>query len=296
MPTSPIDFFEFENLPIVDEDKISILNSQYDDNFFFSENKRPFAQKVLHDIDELSVDLSVLEDIDSITSVMTKEGAVSLAKRLEKMEHQLLELAGETSKVDALKALAKATHEQAKRAEKLQRKTRKQEKKITTLNDLCQRLLNRKRQDSARRSNSKREIDELKESQSELLRELHRSERRNEEQSVKLTRMNETLQNLEDENNQKSKLLLQNYSEKNAFAQLQSKYNALRKESQERAKQDEATIKKLENDTKEMKREHSIRERRSKNKIGILVEMKSAMEEQIKLLEGEDDYDDNSTG
>mmetsp|Transcript_14284 Transcript_14284/g.30500 ORF Transcript_14284/g.30500 Transcript_14284/m.30500 type:complete len:467 (-) Transcript_14284:391-1791(-) len=272
-----IDFnrFESDNLPIVEEDKISAVNGG---SFI---NRQSVAQRVLQEVEDLSVDLGVLEDIDSISSVMTKDDAIDLAQRLEMMERQLLELAGETGKVDALRALAKATHNQTRKADSLQRKVRSQEKKITTLTDLCQRLLDRKQQDNALRSTTEQEVVDLKNSRDELTLELHRSESRAEA-------LSEKLRQLEEENAHKSYLLRHSHSEKKSNNQTQVKFNELLKESRRRAEEDRATIKRLELEMKTMAAAHTRSEKRSKSKIGILIEMKCAMEEQIRLLEGND--------
>jgi len=265
-----IDFkrFESDNLPIVEED-ISIVDC---DNFL---KERSVARRVLQDVEELSVDLGVLDDMNSISSVVTMEGAIYLAKRLEKMESQLLGLAGETGKMDALHALAKATHKQSKRADSLQRKVGRHEKKISTLNDLCQRLLDGKQQDNALRSTMQKEIDNLKDSNVELTLRLHRSESRSEEMTSKLAEMPKILCQMEEEN-----------CRKNANNQMQAKCNELREENRLRAEEDKATIKKLESEMTAMAVAHARIDKRSKSKIQILIDMKSAMEEQIRFLEG----------
>ena len=276
----------------------------------------------MQDVEDLSVDLSVLNDFDSIPSVMTKEGAISLAKRLEKMEHQLLELAGQTGKVDALRALAKATQQQAKRAETLQKKVRKQEKKISTLNDVCQRLLEGKREANAARSKSKKEMEEVKDANSRLTSELHKSEERNEEMASQLAYMTERLRKMEEGNVLKSKFLLRSFSPKKSANNAPVSFNTsstmllrrfnsqsntmvhsnkmttaqpnkiselLQEKNSHRAAQDAATILKLEAKIHGMEEDHAKKEKRSRRKIRILAAMKTAMEEQIQLLEGEDD-------
>eukprot|EP00571_Detonula_confervacea_P005051 CAMPEP_0172322868 /NCGR_PEP_ID=MMETSP1058-20130122/47141_1 /TAXON_ID=83371 /ORGANISM="Detonula confervacea, Strain CCMP 353" /LENGTH=440 /DNA_ID=CAMNT_0013038727 /DNA_START=6 /DNA_END=1328 /DNA_ORIENTATION=+ len=282
-----IDFkrFESSNLPKVEEDKISIVVNS---DKLWNDKRASTARKVLQDVEELSVDLSVLGDAESISSVMTTEDCLNLAKRLEKMERQLLDLAGETNKVDALRALAKATHKQSRRADSLQKKVRSQEKKIRTLDDLCQRLLDGKRQYKALQSTSRKEMNELKDTNANLTMELHGSESRSEELACKLSETSERVRRMEEENVQTSRLLLQSYSEKNANHEIQCKFNDLREETRKRAKEDRATIQTLESELAAMLEAHAKKEKRSASKVHILMEMKYAMEEQIRLLEGDD--------
>ena len=282
-----IDFKRFDNsdkLPKLDEDKISTDNTT--SNVLGMKAQQSVA-KVLQNVDELSVDLSLLGDIDSVTSAMTKEDCVDLAKRLEKMEMQLLSLAGQTSKADAMRALAKSVHAQSKRANALQKKVKKQEKKISTLNDMCERLMESKRKSKIVQSTMQKEINDLKEMNSCLSMAFHESTAENDELTSKLRKAQE-------ENVEKSKLLLQSYSETtNVNNEIKSKYNELRTESQRRAEEDKSIIQKLEADMKAMAEAHARRERRSERKVQILVEIKSALEQQIHLLEeGEGDSDE----
>lgn len=281
-PTLPdaINFqrFQSDDLPVVEEHKIAAENN----GKFLRE--RTLASRVRQDVEDLSVDLSVLEDVDSICSVMTRDNAVDLAKRLERMERQLLQSAGETGKVDAMRALANAADRQARKTEHLQRKARRQSKQITTLNDLCERLLDRRKKEDATRptTQTQREIDELRNESDGLALELHRSESRNEEMAERLRRS--------EEDNAKQKSRLRSHGrDRKASAQLQEKLDALREESRRRAAKDEARIRKLESEITTMAAAHARSERRSNAKIEILVEIKTAMEEQIHLLEGNDD-------
>ena len=120
-------------------------------------------------------------------------------------------------------------------------------------------------------------IDNLKDSNVELTLKLHRSGSRNEEMTSKVAEMPKRLREMEEEN-----------SEKNANNQMQSKCNELREESRRRAEEDKATIKKLESEMTAMAVAHARIDKRSKSKIQILIDMKSAMEEQIRFLEGND--------
>ena len=285
-----IDFKRFDNsdkLPKLEEDKIS--TDRRASNVLGMKAQQSVA-KVLHNVDELSVDLSLLGDLESVTSAMTKEDCVDLAKRLEKMEMQLLSLAGQTSKADAMRALAKSVHAQSKRANALQKKVKKQEKKISTLNDMCERLMESKRQSKIIQSTMQKEINDLKEMNSCLSLAFHESTAENDELTSKLRKA-------QGENVEKSKLLLQSYSETtSASNEIKSKYNELSKESQRRAEEDKTIIQKLEADMKAMVKAHARKERRSERKVQILVEIKSALEQQIHLLEegeggSDDEYD-----
>ena len=233
------------------------------------------SSRVLQDVEELSVDLSKLSDVDSVASAMTKESVVNLADRLEKMERQLLDLAGvKTTKTDALRALAKSTHKQSKRANSLQKKLVKQDKKISTLNDMCDRLMDSNRRSKVVKSKLKNDIDTLKDKLYES--ELHKQE------------LLSKLQKAEEENVKKSRLLLQSYSE-NQANEMKQKYNELKSESQRRADNDNITIQTLKSQMVDMTEVHSRKEKRSEQKVQILLQIKTALEEQIRLLEEEDD-------
>ena len=132
-----------------------------------------------------------------------------------------------------------------------------------------------------------KEINDLKEMNSCLSMAFHESTAENDELTSKLRKAQE-------ENVEKSKLLLQSYSETtNVNNEIKSKYNELRTESQRRAEEDKSIIQKLEADMKAMAEAHARRERRSERKVQILVEIKSALEQQIHLLEeGEGDSDE----
>jgi hypothetical protein len=90
---------------------------------------------------------------------------------------------------------------------------------------------------------------------------------------------------LEDENNKKSRLLLHRYSEKKANTQLQNEIDELRMESTRRATADRATIDKLQSEMSRMRAIHATKEKKSDRKVQILMEIRSALEEQIGLLE-----------
>ena len=254
-------------LPMLEENKIVNLD-------MLGKKVQRVSSRVLQDVEELSVDLSILSDVDSVASAMTKESVVNLADRLEKMERQLLDLAGvKTTKTDALRALAKSTHKQSKRANSLQKKLVKQDKKISTLNDMCDRLMDSNRRSKVVKSKLKNDIDTLKD-------KLYESEVHNKELLSKLHKA-------EEENVKKSRLLLQSYSEHNQ--EMKQKYNELKSESQRRADNDNITIQTLKSQMVDMAEVHSRKEKRSEQKVQILLQIKSALEEQIRLLEEEDD-------
>lgn len=258
-------------LPMLEENKIVNLD-------ILGKKVKRVSSRVLQDVEELSVDLSILSDIgdiDSVASAMTKESVVNLADRLEKMERQLLELAGvKTTKTDALRALAKSTHKQSKRANSLQKKLVKQDKKISTLNDMCDRLMDSNLRSKVVKSKLKNDIDTLKDKLYES--ELHKQE------------LLSKLQKAEEENVKKSRLLLQSYSE-NQANEMKQKYNELKSESQRRADNDNITIQTLKSQMVDMAELHSRKEKRSDQKVQILLQIKTALEEQIRLLEEEDD-------
>ena len=254
-------------LPMLEENKIVNLD-------ILGKKVKRVSSRVLQDVEELSVDLSILSDVDSVASAMTKESVVNLADRLEKMERQLLDLAGvKTTKTDALRALAKSTHKQSKRANSLQKKLVKQEKKISTLNDMCDRLMDSNRRSKVVKSKLKNDVDTLKD-------KLYESEVYNQELLSKLHKA-------EEENVKKSRLLLQSYSEYNQ--EMKQKYNELKSESQRRADNDNITIQTLKSQMVDMTEVHSRKEKRSEQKVQILLQIKTALEEQIRLLEEEDD-------
>ena len=254
-------------LPMLEENKIVNLD-------ILGKKVKRVSSRVLQDVEELSVDLSILSDVDSVASAMTKESVVNLADRLEKMERQLLDLAGvKTTKTDALRALAKSTHKQSKRANSLQKKSVKQEKKISTLNDMCDRLMDSNRHSKVVKSKLKNDIDTLKD-------KLYESEVYNQELLSKLHKA-------EEENVKKSRLLLQSYSEHNQ--EMKQKYNELKSESQRRADNDNITIQTLKSQMVDMAELHSRKEKKSEQKVQILLQIKTALEEQIRLLEEEDD-------
>jgi len=254
-------------LPMLEENKIVNLD-------ILGKKVKRVSSRVLQDVEELSTDLSILSDVDSVASAMTKESVVNLADRLEKMERQLLDLAGvKTTKTDALRALAKSTHKQSKRANSLQKKLVKQEKKISTLNDMCDRLMDSNRRSKVVKSKLKNDIDTLKD-------KLYESEVYNQELLSKLHKA-------EEENVKKSTLLLQCYSEQGN--KMKQKYNELKSESQRRADNDNITIQTLKSQMVDMAEVHSRKEKRSEQKVQILLQIKTALEEQIRLLEEEDD-------
>ena len=276
-----IDFqkFESDNLPRVDEDRISNIDSDI-------LLKKPLAlvERVgTESVAELSTDLSIMEN--SIASVVTKEGCIDLAKRFEKMEHILMERAGETSRSDALRALAQATHKQSKRADLLQRKLAKQEKKTNELNQLCQQLMDGMTENKRAQSDMKLQLNDLHRKNAGQRTDLHRYKSQNKELKSKVEEMTEKIRKLEDENNKKSRLLLHRYSEKKANTQLQNEIDELRMESTRRATADRATIDKLQSEMSRMRAIHATKEKKSDRKVQILMEIRSALEEQIGLLE-----------
>jgi hypothetical protein len=280
-----IDFqkFESDNLPRVDEDRISNIGSDI-------LQKKPFAvERIIgsESVAELSTDLSIMEH--SIASVVTKEGCIDLAKRFEKMEHILMERAGETSRSDALRALAQATQRQSKRADMLKKKLNKQEKKNDELNHLCQQLMDELTESKRAQSDMKVQMNELNRKNAGQRTELHRYKSQNKELTSKLDEMAMKVRKLEEENNKKSRLLLHSNSEKKSSTQLQKELDELRIESSRRANTDKATIEQLESEIAQMRVNHATKENRSERKIQILMEIRSALEQQITLLEGHDE-------
>ena len=123
------------------------------------------------------------------------------------------------------------------------------------------------------KSKLKNDIDTLKD-------KLYESEVYNQELLSKLHKA-------EEENVKKSRLLLQSYSEHNQ--EMKQKYNELKSESQRRADNDNITIQTLKSQMVDMAEVHSRKEKRSEQKVQILLQIKTALEEQIRLLEEEDD-------
>jgi hypothetical protein len=274
-----IDFqkFESDNLPRVDENRISNIDSEI-------LQKKPFVERVgTESVAELSTELSIMET--SIASVVTKEGCIDLAKRFEKMEHILMERAGETSRSDALRALAQATHKQSKRADLLQQKVNKQEKKNSELNHLCQKLMAGMTENNQAQTDMKLEMNELIRKNAGHRTELHRYKSLNKDLKSKVDELSEKLRYLEEENNKKSRLLLHSYSEKKANTQLLKEIDELRMESSRRANADMATIEKLQSELIQMRERNAMKEKKSDQKIQILMEIRTALEEQILLLE-----------
>lgn len=274
-----IDFqiFESDNLPRVDENRTPNIDSEIP-------QKKPFVERVgTESVAELSTELSIMEN--SIASVVTKEGCIDLAKRFEKMEHILMERAGETSRSDALRALAHATHKQSKRADLLQKKVNKQEKNNSELNLLCQKLMAGMTKNNRAQSDLKLELNELNRKNAGYRTELHRYKSLNKDLKSKVDELSEKVRNLEEENNKKSQLLLHGYSEKKANTQLQKEIAELRMESSRRANADMATIEELQSELTQLRKTHAIKEKQSDKKIQILMEIRSALEEQIVLLE-----------
>lgn len=287
--------FEPDNLPCVGEGEISTANADT-----FLKSRSLLTQRVLQDVEELSHDLSRLEDAESVASVITKEEAHDLSKRLGEMEQQLLDLAGEThGKTDAIRALAKVTCKQGKIVESLQKKTKKQEKKITTLTDLCQRLMHRKRQDKTAQAAMRRDMEKFHVAMAETKLQLRQSEARSRVLTSELAATTTKLNQREEESVQKSRLLLESYSNPSAgekscdsesARRWQAKYGYLREEGRLRAVRDGDTIRHMESQMTAMVNAHEKDKRRGEKKVEILMEMKAALEEQIQLLEGNDSF------
>eukprot|EP01082_Thalassiosira_pseudonana_P002833 g2869.t1 g2869 contig12:953095-954884(-) len=288
--------------------------------------QRSICNELMAELDGLSSKLSVVDlDDDSLVS-FSKERCVDLARRLEKMEIQLLELVGESStkkiqsvstnatQADALKALIRAADFQRKRADALKKKVKFQEKKITTLNALCESLLDNKEQSLIAQSELKEETEEISLTITSLQRRLRKSDSYNDELKLKLEEVVMRASRLETEGNEKSRsmlrleeLLLASYAEnekiqndlEGCIAQMsdsvlevfspskvvpQDHYN-LQDESKRREEEDKATILQLQTAISTMKVSHERAEKLSESKINILIEMKLALEEQVRLLE-----------
>lgn len=273
-----IDFRKFEsnNLPKVDEDRISNICSE------ILQQKQSVEKIGSQSVAELSVELSIMEN--SVATVMTREGCIDLAKRLEKMENNLMERAGETSRSDALRALAQAAHKQSKRGDLLQKRVKQQEKQNTELNHLCQQLINEMTENKRAQSKMQMQIHEINRKNAGQGTELHRYKSKNVVLKSKLDEVSERLQKMEEEN---SKKLLCIHSEKAYSSKMQVELSKLRKESRQREEMDKSIIQRLESDIAQLREIHATKEKRNERKVQILIDIRSALEEQICLLEKE---------
>ena len=268
--------------------------------------------------EELSLDSCPLfraDDAGSIASIssgMTKRGRVDLARRLGRIESGLLEGAGETTREDAFRALASVARRQAKRVESLRRKADGQERKIGVLLALCEKLSTANRESAALRSSARAETDALLRENARLAEELRGSEVANAGLGARVAEMSERLRRMEEENVRVSRMLLDSYSSSadgdvgdprgrsgRQTPHRRSEFDDLRDEYRRRAEGDRAEIERLGSEIARMKELHARREGRSERKVALLMEIKSAMEEQIRYLEGGgartmSQYDDDS--
>jgi hypothetical protein len=235
-------------------------------------------------------------------------------KQSTKTPQKIQSVSTNATQADALKALIRAADFQRKRADALKKKVKSQEKKITTLNALCESLLDNKEQSLIAQSELKEETEELSLTITSLQRRLRKSDSYNDELKLKLEEVVTRASRLETEGNEKSRsmlrleeLLLASYAEnekiqndlEGCIAQMsdsvlevyspskvvpQDHYN-LQDESKRREEEDKATILQLQTAISTMKVSHERAEKLSESKINILIEMKLALEEQVRLLE-----------
>ena len=250
--------------------------------------------------------------IASISSAVTREGCIDLARRLGRIESGLLEAAGEPTRSDAFRALAEAARGQAKRADSIGRRARRQERKIDVLEALCEKLMTTNREDATLRSSMRAEMDALGRENARLVEKLRASEAHNAGMNARAREMSERLRRMEGENVRISRLLLDGYpssandddggdprgrSGETTTGPRLSEFDEYRR----RAEGDRAEIDRLGSEMARMIELHARREGRSERKVALLMEIKSAMEEQIRFLEGgggtrtmsryDDDYD-----
>lgn len=227
-------------------------------------------QRVRQDVDELSINVSAFESNKSMTSAMTRESYVELAERLERLQNDLLCLAGDDAnskshytKSDAMRALAKAAHRQARKSENLSKKVkalRKTNKKIAS--QLFE----------ATESNR-----DLLHTNIELTRELKRAETKAADLDLTVATLKTKLSKLETENVDKSRQLLHLWN---------SSSSSKRPPSQTVQKCNEIRI--LKDEMARMEALHRAKEKRSAEKIAIL--RRRSFEKKNRYLE-EDDQD-----
>ena len=134
--------------------------------------------------------------IASISSAVTREGCIDLARRLRRIESGLLEAAGESTRSDAFRALAKAARRQAKRADSLGRKACRQERKIDVLEALCEKLMTTIRENATLRPR----CEALGRENARLVKKLRTSEAYNAGMNARAKEMSERLRRMEREN------------------------------------------------------------------------------------------------
>ena len=277
--------FEVESLPVVGEDETSTVDA---DTFSRS---RSVTHKVWQDLEELSADLSVFGDTECLSSAMTKEETVDLAKRLSAMETQLLRLAGKSdSKTDAMRALLQLARRQEKKAAALREKARKQKGHLRTLAALCRRLTDRLSHERTERATARRERAALRAALADGARELRQSEERRAASSAALAAAQARLGHMEGASVRQSRRLLRSLAggpvpADDARVRRDDRLRELREEERRRAARDAAAIGALEARTAALEEAHAESRRESQRKIDILMEMKAEMEEQVRLLE-----------
>jgi chromosome segregation ATPase len=249
--------------------------------------------------------------IASISSAVTREGCIDLARRLGRIESGLLEAAGESTRSDAFRALAKAARRQAKRADSLGRKACRQERKIDVLEALCEKLMTTIRENATLRSSMRAEMDALGRENARLVEKLRTSEAYNAGMNARAKEMSERLRRMEGENVRVSRLLLDSYSSsanhdddgdpprgrsgEETTDPRRSEFDEPPRDeySRRRAEGDRAEIDRLGSEMARMIELHARREGRSERKVALLMEIKSAMEKQIRFLEGGGEDEDD---
>ena len=224
--------------------------------------------------------------------------------RLGRIESGLLEAAGESTRSDAFRALAKAARRQAERADSLGRKACRQERKIDVLEALCEKLMTTNRENATLRSSMRAEMDALGRENARLVEKLCTSEAHNAGMNARAKEMSERLLRMEGENVRVSRLLLDSYSSsanhdddgdppRGRYGETTGPRLSEFDEYRRRAEGDRAEIDRLGSEMARMIELHARREGRSERKVALLMEIKSAMEEQIRFLEGGGEDEDD---
>jgi len=236
-------------------------------------------QKVRQDVDELSIDVSAFESNKSMASAMTRESCVELAERLERLQNDLLCLAGDDAnsqsrytKSDAMRALAKAAHHQARKSKHLSKEVKALRK---TNNKLASELF------EATESNRNRWNANL-----ELTEQLNQTRTKTADLESTVTMLKTKLNRLETENVDKTRQLMQSWNSRTLSHRPSSPT------VQENQYCDE--IRMLKEEMARMEALHRAKEKRSTDKIAILNEIKHGLLEKIRYLEEEDDDQESS--
>ena len=224
-------------------------------------------QRVRQDVDELSLNVSALESNKSIVSAMTRESCVELAERLERMQNDLLCLAGDDAsgkshytKSDAMRALAKAARNQARKSRHLSREVK-----------------------ALRKSNNKLASQLFEENESnrdlccqniELTKQLDHAETKAADLESTVTTLRTKLSQLETENVHRTRQLLQSWNISSS-SKRPSSHNV----------QECDEIRMLRDKLARMHDSHRAKEERSADKIVILKDINHGLLEKIRYLE-----------